>query len=63
MQIFANIVLYGFLAWQLYECTIAEWDPWMLFVVGFVVFVAVVLTLLPNLHAPQTSPGVYPYDD
>lgn len=63
MQIIANILLYGFLAWQLYECTIAEFDPWALFVVGFVVLIAIGLTLMPNLHASDTSPGVYPYDD
>ncbi len=63
MQILANIVLYGFLAWQLYQYTIAEWDPWMAFVVGFVVCVAVILTLMPGLHASTTSPGHYPYDD
>ncbi len=63
MQILANIVLYGFLAWQIYECTIKEWDPWMLFVVGFVVAVAIILTLMPSLHVSQTSPGQYPYDD
>ncbi|MEN6440469.1 MAG: hypothetical protein ABFD97_17990 [Syntrophobacter sp.] len=63
MQILANIVLYGFLAWQLYECTIVQWDPWMLFVVGFVIGCAVLLTLTPSLHAASTSPGSYPYDD
>lgn len=63
MQIVANIVLYGFLLWQLYLYTIAEWDPWMAFVVGFVVVVALILTLMPQLHASTTSPGSYPYDD
>jgi len=63
MQILANILLYGFLAWQIYGCTIAEWDPWMLFVNGFVVCVAILLTLMPHHHASETSPGSYPYDD
>jgi ABC-type Fe3+-siderophore transport system permease subunit len=63
MQILANIILYAFLAWQLYSYTIATWDPWMAFVVGFVVVVAIVLSLMPKLHAPATSPGAYPYDD
>ncbi len=63
MQIIANILLYGFLAWLLYECTIVEFDPWKLFVVGFVVVLSIVITLMPNLHASGTSPGVYPYDD
>lgn len=63
MQIFANILLYGFLAWQIYGCTIEKFDPWMLFVNGFVVLVAVALTLMPALHASDVSPGSYPYDD
>lgn len=63
MQIFANIILYGFLAWQLYDCTMVKWDPWQFFVVGFVVVLAIILTLMPGLHAPSTSPGSYPYDD
>ncbi|MFZ2445661.1 MAG: hypothetical protein WAW37_04845 [Syntrophobacteraceae bacterium] len=63
MQILANILLYGFLAWMLYECTIVEFDPWKLFVVGFVVTLSIVITLMPGLHASTTSPGHYPYDD
>ncbi len=63
MQILANIVLYGFLFWQLYLCLIAEWDPWMAFVVGFVLMVAILCTLMPKLHASAPSPGSYPYDD
>jgi hypothetical protein len=63
MQILANILLYAFLAWQLYRYTIAEWDPWMAFTVAFVVVCAVIMTLIPQLHAQQTSPGSYPYDD
>jgi len=63
MQVLANIALYGFLAWLLYWYTIAEWDPWMAFTVAFVVVCAVVMTLIPKLHAAGTSPGSYPYDD
>ncbi|MBP8645057.1 MAG: hypothetical protein KBH99_02915 [Syntrophobacteraceae bacterium] len=63
MQILANIVLYGILLWQLYESTIAEWDPWNAFVVVFVILVAVVLSLLPGYHASHVSPGSYPYED
>ena len=62
-QVIANVVLYGFFLWLLYESTIKEWDPWNAFVVVFVLFVAVVTTLMPGLHAPKTSPGQYPYDD
>ena len=63
VQIVINLVLYGYLLWSLYNSTIAEWDPWDAFVVIFVLFVAVVITLMPSLHAPKTSPGSYPYDD
>jgi hypothetical protein len=63
MQILANIILYGFLAFELYRCTIQEWDPWYAFVVGFVVLVAIALTLMPRYHAAKTSPGEYPYED
>lgn len=62
-QVVANIVLYAFFLWLLYKSTIAEWDPWEAFVVVFVLFVAVVTTLMPALHAPHTSPGSYPYAD
>jgi len=62
-QILANAVLYGFLLWLLYGSTIKEWDPWFAFVVAFVILVAVVLMLMPGLHASRVSPGEYPYDD
>ncbi len=61
-QIVANAVLYGFLLWLLYDATIREWDPWFAFVVAFVIFLAVVIQLMPGLHAPRVSPGEYPYD-
>jgi hypothetical protein len=63
MQILANVVLYGFLSFLLYSYTIAEWDPWMAFVVAFVMACAIAMTLIPSLHAQGTSPGSYPYDD
>ena len=63
VQIIINVVLYGYLLWSLYNSTIVEWDPWDAFVVLFVLFVAVVITFMPSLHAPKTSPGSYPYDD
>jgi hypothetical protein len=63
LQIIINFILYGYLLWSLYNSTIVEWDPWDAFTVVFVLFVAVVVTLMPSLHAPKTSPGTYPYDD
>ena len=62
-QIVFNIILYGYLLWNLYRSTIAEWDPWDAFTVVFVLFVALVTTMMPALHAAKTSPGTYPYDD
>jgi hypothetical protein len=62
-QILANIVLYGFLFWLLYDSTITQWDPWFAFVVGFVLLLAGILSFMPGLHAPRLSPGEYPYDD
>ena len=63
ISIIANIVLYLFLLWQLYESTIAEWDPWFAFVVAFVLVLAVIISLIPWLHAKEVSPGVYPFDE
>lgn len=62
-QIVANMVLYGFLLWLLYDSTLHEWDPWFAFVVAFVLVLAIVVSLIPALHAPRVSPGQYPYDD
>ena len=62
-SIVANILLYGFLVWLLYDSTIAKWDPWFAVVVGFVLVVAVVISVVPSLHAAKVSPGEYPYDD
>jgi hypothetical protein len=62
-QTVGNLILYGYLLWALYNSTIHEWDPWDAFTVVFVLFVALVTTLMPGLHAPKTSPGTYPYDD
>jgi len=62
-QIIANVVLYGFLIWLLYDSTIKEWDPWFAFVVAFVLLLAVIISLIPSLHAPGVSPGDYPFDD
>ena len=62
-SLIANIILYGFLLWLLYGSLIREWDPWFAFVVAFVTFVAIIVQLLPGLHAPKVSPGEYPYED
>jgi hypothetical protein len=61
-QILCNLALYGFLLWLLYDSTIREWDPWFAFVVAFVLVLAVVISLIPSLHAPRVSPGRYPFD-
>ena len=63
IQIVFNVVLYGYLLWSLYKSAIVEWDPWDAFTVVFVLFVAIVTSLMPGLHAQKTSPGTYPYDD
>ncbi|HEX7668096.1 MAG TPA: hypothetical protein VF395_00865 [Polyangiaceae bacterium] len=62
-QILANVALYGFLIWLLYDSTLKEWDPWFAFVVAFVLLLAVVISLIPSLQAPTVSPGEYPFDD
>lgn len=62
-QIVANVILYGFLVWLLYGSTIRKWDPWFAFVVAFVIFVAILIQLMPGLHAKGVSPGKYPYDE
>ena len=63
ISIICNIALYGFLLWLLYDSTIHEWDPWFAFVVGFVLVLAVIISLIPSMRAPSMSPGTYPYDD
>ena len=63
VSIVANVVLYAFLAWLLYDSTIHEWDPWFAFVVGFVLLLAVVISLIPSLRAKGVSPGHYPEDE
>jgi uncharacterized ion transporter superfamily protein YfcC len=63
LQGLGNLVLYGFLLWLLYGATVREWDPWFAVVVAFVLVLAIVVTLVPGLHAKSISPGEYPYDD
>ena len=62
-QVLANVLLYVFLLWLLYDSTIRKWDPWVAFVVAFVLVLSGVISLIPSLHAPKISPGAYPYDD
>jgi hypothetical protein len=62
MQILLNILLYAFLAYWFYD-SFAAGDYWYCFVVGFVITVAVVLSLLPGYHTDKLSPGEYPYDE
>ncbi len=62
-QILSNVVLYGFLLWLLYDSTLREWDPWFAFVVAFVLLLAIIISLIPAIHASGVSPGEYPYED
>jgi len=62
-SIIGNVLLYAFLLWLLYDSTIHEWDPWFAFLVAFVLVLAVVISVIPALHAHSVSPGRYPYDD
>ncbi len=59
-QIVGNLVLYGYLLWSLYRSTIVEWDPWDAFVVVFVLFVALVTTLMPSSPCRQDFTGNLP---
>jgi Na+-translocating ferredoxin:NAD+ oxidoreductase RnfA subunit len=62
MQIALNIIFYAFLAWLFYDSTVTELDPWFAFVVGFVIVVAIIVQLMPGLHASKVSPGEFPYE-
>lgn len=62
-SVVANVVLYGVLLYFAVESTIIEPDPWFAFVVLFLLFVALLITVLPGLHARGVSPGEYPYED
>jgi uncharacterized ion transporter superfamily protein YfcC len=63
LQGLGNVLLYGFLLWLLYGATIKKWDPWFSVVVAFVLVLAIVVTLVPGLHAKAVSPGEYPYEE
>jgi ABC-type antimicrobial peptide transport system permease subunit len=62
MQILLNVVFYAYLAWLMYDATIVEHDWWFAFVVGFVIMIAIIVQLMPALHASKVSPGEFPYD-
>lgn len=62
MQLAINVIFYAFLAWLLYDAVLVEHDWWFAFVVGFVVLVAIIVQLMPGLHASKVSPGEYPYE-
>jgi hypothetical protein len=59
-QIIANLILYGFFVWLLYDSLAVEHDPWFAFCVAFVIAVAIVVQLMPRLHARGVSPGRFP---
>ena len=63
VQIIANLVLYGFLVWLMYGSLIKEWDPWFGFVVAFVIVVAIIVQLMPGLHAERLTPGEFHHHD
>jgi hypothetical protein len=63
MQILINLVLYGFMAFLVYDSIFIEPDYFMTFCVVFVMFVALITKLMPSLHVDKCSPGEYPYED
>jgi hypothetical protein len=62
-QIGFNVLLYGGLVYFGVRSTFFEPDPWFAAVVWLLVTVALVVTLMPGLHAQDVSPGEYPYED
>ena len=62
-QVFANLLLYGFLVFYAVESTFLKPDLWFAFVVWFLLSVALLITVTPGLHARGISPGEYPYED
>jgi len=63
VSIGSNVILYAFLLWLLYDSTVHEWDPWFAFVVGFVLLLAVTVSLIPALPRKSLTPGQYPEDE
>jgi len=63
MGILINVILYGFMAFLVYESLIVEHDYFFAFVVLFVMGVALITKLMPSLHVDKCSPGEYPFED
>ena len=63
LSVLANLILYGVLIYFAVESTFINPDPWFAFVVIFLLVVAVVVSVIPSLHAKEVSPGEYPYED
>lgn len=63
MQILINVILYGFLAFLIYESIYVAQDYFMTFCVAFVIAVALITKFMPSLHAEKCTPGEYPFDD
>ena len=63
LSVLGNLILYGVLIYFAVESTVIEPDPWFAFVVIFLLVVAVVVSVIPSLHAKGVSPGEYPYED
>ena len=63
LSVLANLILYGVLIYFAAESTFINPDPWFAFVVIFLLVVAVVVSVIPSLHAKEVSPGEYPYED
>ncbi len=62
-QVLANVLLYGVLLYYAVYSSFIEPDPWFAFVVWFLLGVALIITLVPALHAGGVSPGEYPFED
>jgi hypothetical protein len=62
-QIVGNLVLYAGLIYLAIESTFIEADYYFAFVVWFLLFVALVITVIPGVRAKSVSPGEYPYGD
>ena len=63
VSIIANIALYAFLLFLCYEYFVKEWDPWMGFVVAFVLVLSIIIWCIPRIHASKVSPGEYPFEE
>jgi hypothetical protein len=63
MQILINVILYGVMAFLVYDSIYIAQDYFMTFCVLFVIFVALITKFMPSLHVEKCSPGEYPFDD